>query len=159
MMKNFSYRPGIGALIFDEAERFLLVEMNDASTQRFDFVKGGMHEGEAKEETLQREIREEIGGEIQYQIMGKSNWFVIYDWKPEKQREKGFLGQARVSFWVKYLGGEVIPDGEEIRSYKWVNLHELQKELLNAGFPKFVVETLVREWEERKGEMLLKNNH
>lgn len=61
MSKLLTYRPSIAAIIFDNDARFLLVQLNEARKDEFDFVKGGMEANEDKEATLKRELEEELG--------------------------------------------------------------------------------------------------
>lgn len=69
-----------------------------------------MDQGESRIETLKREIGEELGHRVEYEILAPSNWVLVYEWPAEYCREHGFMGQARASFWVLYKGGEIIFD-------------------------------------------------
>jgi 8-oxo-dGTP pyrophosphatase MutT (NUDIX family) len=146
MSKQLTYRPSVAGIIFDKDHRFLLVQLVEARENEFDFVKGGMQDEETKEQTLQREILEELGANFQYKIMEQSHWYIVYDWPKELQERKGFIGQARTSFWVKYLGGGIKLDNDELKSYQWINEEDLESVLLKSGFPKILVQNLVNEW-------------
>lgn len=141
-----AYRPSVAAIIFDKKNRFLLVELVDARKGELDFVKGGMHEGENKIQTLKREILEELGKDFQYQIIGQSHWYLVYDWPLDLQKRKGYIGQARTSFWVKYADGDIEINEGELRSYEWIMEEQLEKRLLISGFPQTLVSNLINEW-------------
>lgn len=55
------YRTSIKGLIFDSSKRFLLCQEDNGF---WDFPGGGMEFGEQPEETLKREIKEEMGLEV-----------------------------------------------------------------------------------------------
>lgn len=154
MSKLLTYRPSVAALIFDAQARFLLVQLNGARDGEFDFVKGGVKENEEKETALNRELKEELGPEFTYKIIEQSYWYLVYDWSKELQNKKGFLGQARTSFWVKYKGGEIKLNPKELRSSRWFSEIELGSVLLDSGFPKILVENLLNEWKQKRGELL-----
>lgn len=154
MSKLLTYRPSIAAIIFDTDARFLLVQLNDARQNEFDFVKGGMKANEDKEATLKRELKEELGIDFKYKIVEQSHWYLVYDWSKKLQEEKGFLGQARTSFWVKYVGGDLKLDNSELRSSKWFKENKLDKVLLESGFPKILVDNLLNEWKQKRNILL-----
>jgi NADH pyrophosphatase NudC (nudix superfamily) len=142
------YRPSIAALIFDQQKRFLLVEPNEKRMHKIDFVKGGMQSGETKEQTLHREILEELGPNFQYQILDQSHCYMIYDWPETTQNH--YRGQARTSFWVKHLGGEIQLNLDELLSHQWVEEYNLPDLLKESGFPEPIIKSLLREWEENQ---------
>ena len=150
----FAYRPSVAALIFDQKRRFLLVQLNNARTDEFDFVKGGMNHGEKKEEALKREIQEELGSEFRYKIIEQSHWYLVYDWDKDLQEKKGYIGQARTSFWTKYISGNIGLNSNELKTHKWIEEKDLKQELLKSGFPNTVVTNLLNEWNEKKDKML-----
>ena len=80
---------------------FLLTQLVEARDNEWDFVKGGMRPGEEHLDTLKREIQEELGPGIQFQVLERSDVTIVYDWPQELQVQKGFRGQAPVSFWLK----------------------------------------------------------
>ena len=101
--------------------------------------------GETELQTLERELREELGEALTFTVIKRSNWNVIYEWSAEKRAKEGMRGQARISYWLEYKGGEIILDPEEIRTYKWVSLDHLAEFLHNSGWPKDVYRVLL--WE------------
>jgi putative (di)nucleoside polyphosphate hydrolase len=128
------YRAGVGALILNDKNEILMVQNRSFREDEWDFVKGGMHMGETELDTLNREITEELGADFKFDIIRRSSWNVIYEWPIEKQIEKGFRGQARVSYWLMYNGGEINIDTEELRAYKWVSIKNYENFLKDSGW-------------------------
>ncbi|OGB97532.1 hypothetical protein A3F06_03295 [candidate division TM6 bacterium RIFCSPHIGHO2_12_FULL_36_22] len=60
-MEQLSVRYAVGAIIFDEDQRFLILKRNPLRYQGWGFVKGGIDEGENPLQALERETMEEIG--------------------------------------------------------------------------------------------------
>lgn len=125
-LPNQVYRASIGALIFNDKDELLLISTLH-HIEEWDFVKGGMDLGEDELDTLKREMGEEVGSEFKYEIVDRSHWYLIYTWTPEKQKVKGVRGQARISYWVKYLGGEFKLQADEVKDYKWVHINDCQR--------------------------------
>ena len=147
-LEVLGYRASIGAIIVNEKKQFLFGRLVGKPEGKFDFIKGGMHEGELRIETLKREIEEELGSKVEYEILAPSNWFLVYEWPPEYRRAHGFMGQARASFWVLYKNGEIVFDKEELVEIKWVDEKDVYSVLRGNDSPEFVCETFLREWEE-----------
>jgi 8-oxo-dGTP pyrophosphatase MutT (NUDIX family) len=154
MEKNQVYRAGVGAFIINDNFEFLMIQNQGFRDDEWDFVKGGMKEDETLEETLNREIKEELGSEFNFTILEKSNSYIIYDWPESMQKTKGYRGQARVSFWVKYNSGKIIPAENEVTNYQWVSEPNVKEFLVKSGCPKDFVEILIFEWEKVKSRIL-----
>lgn len=146
--KDVAFRACIAALIVDENNRFLLTRLADAGKDSWDFVKGGMHAGESDEEALTREIKEELGESVECEVMEKSLLNIIYDWPEEMQKDRGFKGQARISYWVKYVSGDIEISERELAEYRWFDESEVESVLEKSGFPEFYIDTIVGEWQK-----------
>lgn len=107
--------------------------------------------GESEKDTLFREVREELG-EIVVSPIARSNVAIVYEWPQELQECKGFRGQARISYWTKFVSGTISIKEDELRNYAWFPESEIWEKLLSSGFPKFIVESLEREWSEIKDQ-------
>ncbi|MBP8017072.1 NUDIX hydrolase, partial [Candidatus Gracilibacteria bacterium] len=114
--------------------------------EEWDFVKGGMLIGENENQTLTREIQEELGKDFKYEIIGKSEWNIIYEWPEEYKKNKGFRGQARISYWIKYLGGSIRLQENELQAYKWVNIKNLKKFMLKSYYSLFQYEIFKKDY-------------
>lgn len=143
-----TYRASIAALLLNDKREILMVQNTSFREDEWDFPKGGMNMGETELQTLERELREELGEALTFTVIKRSNWNVIYEWSAEKRAKEGMRGQARISYWLQYKGGEILPDHEEIRAYKWVPLENLAHFLHNAGWPKDVYRVLLWEIED-----------
>jgi 8-oxo-dGTP pyrophosphatase MutT (NUDIX family) len=150
MENNDVYRASIAALIVNQKCDFLMLELTCARPGELDFAKGGMIKGEEQTETLERELREELGMDFEYQIIEKSDWGIVYDWPPEIQKKKGFRGQARVNYWVYYTGGKIVLKPDEVRAYKWVPETKLHQTMLDSGFPETHCQHLAMIWQDFK---------
>lgn len=142
-----AYRANIAAIVVNEKREFLLTQLIEARPGEWDFAKGWMRVGESELDTLRREIREELW-EIVVETIARSNVALIYEWPTELQERKGFRGQARVSYWMKHISGTVSLQENELRSYAWFPESEIWDILLSSGFPKHIVESFKKEWED-----------
>ena len=144
------YRASIGALIVNNKKEFLLGKLVGIQDNEHDFIKGGMHGDEEDQQTLARELQEELGDAFMYTVLEESHWYVMYNWSKELQVKKGFRGQARKSYWVYYDGGAIHLDAEELESYRWVPETELLDVMLESHYPEFLTKVLLHEWEDIK---------
>lgn len=156
MAKNLKvqvYRAGVGAIIFNDKYEFLFVQNQSYREDEWDFVKGGMHTGESELETLNREILEELGNNFKYEVLRKSGWNVIYEWPLEKQVKEGMRGQARVSYWIRFIDGSLKIDEEELRKFVWVPVEQVREFLKKSGWTPEMYEPLLSDWNLIKDEI------
>lgn len=152
-MKDYGYRSNVSAIIFDSHKRFLMVQKVVDPDGQLDFVKGGVEAEETEKEALVREIREEIGGNLDYEIINKSTIRLIYKW-PKKLVDKfKYRGQDRKSYWVNFKNGEIELDNNELSSYIWLDEKQMIQKLRKDRFSKSDVDILLKEWE------IIKNNN
>jgi 8-oxo-dGTP pyrophosphatase MutT (NUDIX family) len=148
--RDQGYRASVAAIIVNDKRQFFLVQQPDFKENEWDFVKGGMHSNESLEDTLKRELSEELGDSIEYKILQRSIWNVIYEWPHELQLKKGFRGQARVSFWVKYLGGEMKVNNDELSRVDWISEKDIEKTLVESNVRPQEVKLFIDDWENIK---------
>lgn len=141
-----SYRASVAAIIVNKNKEFFLVQQPGFKEDEWDFAKGGMLKGESEEETIQRELTEELGEDLQYKILRRSIWNIIYEWPIEHQIKKGFRGQARISFWVKYESGEINPSERELLAIKWFKAKDMKKILIQSGAREHEVKIFLDDW-------------
>lgn len=75
-------------------------------------LAGFIEVGESAEETLRREVREEVGIEVQNIRYVKSQCWP-------------FPSQLMLGFYADYLSGDIVPDGEEIEYANWFTIEEV----------------------------------
>lgn len=102
-LESQKYRASVAGMFIKDNREVLLVQNNSIGADEWDFPKGGMNLGEDEEDTLKREIQEELGDKIKYSIIRASSCNIIYTWSKEKQAREGMRGQARISYWLKYI--------------------------------------------------------
>ena len=154
-----SYRASVAGIIVNSKKEFFLVQQEGFKPDEWDFVKGGMHKGEDIEDTLRREINEELGDDIKYKILRRSTWNAIYEWPEELQIRKGFRGQARISLWVKYDSGDLHPLKEELKNEKWFNENDIKSTLIQSGAIPAEIKIFMDDWEMIKKEYRDEFNH
>jgi len=151
------YRQSTVALIIDKNKNILIVQKDSFNSNEWDFPGGGIDNNEKAEETILRELKEELGSE-NFRILKKDknkdkyNWPEDYVlWRFNKYGEL-YRGQERTRFLVKFLGNknEIKIQKEEIRKYQWVKIKDLEKYLVFPGYFEKIKKVL-EEWnlEER----------
>ena len=146
MEQNQGYRANVAAIIVNAKGEFLLTKHVESREEEWDFVKGGMEEGEEHVDTLRREITEELGVAVVYEVLQRSDVAIIYDWSKETQQRRGFRGPARISYWVLYKEGTITIQQTELSKYEWFSEEKIVEVLLVSGFPKIIVENFMQEW-------------
>lgn len=102
------------AFIYDaETKKFLFARAADMKEEYWKLIGGRVEEGEQLEDALNREIIEEIGGAVQYEVMGSMGATTVSD---------GGIVNI-VAFLVKYHGGDITLN-EEHSEYKWLTIDE-----------------------------------
>ncbi|MDD3159633.1 MAG: NUDIX hydrolase [Candidatus ainarchaeum sp.] len=108
-----NYRRGVSAFILNDKKEFILVLDTKGKTKELDYWKipaGGIENNETEEETLIRELKEELDIENnEIKIIGKSKFIDELNWSKETSEKKfkstGIWrdGQRRTVFIVKLL--------------------------------------------------------
>jgi NAD+ diphosphatase len=75
-------------------------------------VAGFVEPGESLEECLVREVREEVGAEVD-----EVRYFHSQPWP--------FPHQLMIGFFARYIGGEIRPDPSELDVARWFHVDEL----------------------------------
>ncbi len=70
------YRVSVKALILDDQRRFLLVK---DITGKWELPGGGLEQGESVQQGLRREIKEEMGLELNYIADAPEYFFTVFD--------------------------------------------------------------------------------
>jgi len=139
--EKLEYRQGTVAFILNKDQKILLVQKNIFKRNEWDGPGGGVDEGERADETILRELKEELGSD-KFEIVKCSQIIDKYEWPREiiekrlLDHGKTYRGQIRKQYLVKYFGGdgEIIIQESEIRKYEWVKIKDLQKYLVFPGY-------------------------
>ncbi len=104
--------PVIMVLIHRGNDLLLLGRAHRFPSGTFSALAGFCEAGETLEQTLVREVREEVNCEVDdIRYFGSQSW--------------PFPQSLMIAFTARYAGGEVIPDGVEIAEAKWFSANAL----------------------------------
>ena len=139
------YRPNVAALMVNQNGLLLVCErlLNPGAWQ---FPQGGVDEGESAEESILREVEEEIGLEpVHYEVVSSQGGY-RYDY-PKSVREakpahkSHFVGQSQAYFLCQVVEGappvNLMQEPREFSQAKWITPAEFNLEWL----PDFKKET------------------
>ncbi|MDD2483127.1 MAG: NUDIX domain-containing protein [Candidatus Shapirobacteria bacterium] len=134
---TLNYRKSTTAVIVNKENKILLTQKREYYDNEWDFPGGGVEENETDEQTILRELYEELGTN-KFIIIKKSSRIDKYEWPNEvverKLLEKGktWRGQQRSQFLVKYLGdsSSINIQQDELKKAIWVNIKESFKYLV-----------------------------
>ncbi len=129
------YRKGVSALIMNNKNEFLIVNLVSFEEKYFAIPGGGLEENETLEDAVYREIKEELSiPKESLRLVGKAREPLFIDFKTIRLNRDGkeYKGSERYFFGFNYMGdgSNIIPAPEEVRIYKWVNFNNLKNYLL-----------------------------
>ena len=138
--KKLDYRKGTVALVVDSIGEILVVQKHSFKPNEWDFPGGGIDKNEKAEETVLRELKEELGSD-KFAILKKDKSLDKYDWSTDyilwrfNKFGKTYKGQQRVRFLVEFFGQreEIKIQESEIRKYMWVKIKDLKEYLIFSG--------------------------
>lgn len=134
------YRKKAAAVVINDEGKFLLLQLQIYDVHQWNIPGGGIDEGETPEETILRELKEELGCE-KFEILERSPVPNRYDW-PQEVVDRRFadtgtlyLGQDCTQFVVRFLGedSDIQLQDKEIRKHIWVSLDDLKSHLVFPG--------------------------
>ena len=133
--RKLLFRKGVSALIINDKNEFLLVNLESFETRFFSIPGGGVEEKETLEDAAYREIKEELGiGKQSLELIGFCNepLKIIFRTKKLIRNSIEYDGSERYFFGFKFIGedGEIKLQESEVRSYKWVPYNDLKDYLL-----------------------------
>ncbi|MEI6352507.1 MAG: NUDIX domain-containing protein [Candidatus Nomurabacteria bacterium] len=129
------YRKGVAAIIINKNQEFLLINLISFEEKYFAIPGGGSEDNESLEETVYREIKEELGiGKDSLELIGKSENPLCFKFAEIKLSRNGveYEGSEKYYFGFKFIGedSEIKLKEDEVRSYKWVSFSDLKDYLL-----------------------------
>ncbi|HEY7883760.1 MAG TPA: NAD(+) diphosphatase [Cellvibrionaceae bacterium] len=99
-------------VLVTRGEQCLLAHHRRSGTNMYTALAGFIEPGESAEQTLRREVSEEVGihlGTLYY--MGSQSW--------------PFPAQLMLGFYAQYQSGDIVPDNDEIVAAQWFDYHNL----------------------------------
>lgn len=140
------YRRGIGAMILNRDKKVFVARRMDFSAG-LQMPQGGIDSGETLQNTLYREMKEEIGTDA-FQIIRYLDYPLYYDFPSElapKIHNGQYLGQEINWFLVKFDGSDrdinIETEHKEFADWKWSNYNELVNNVVS--FKKTMYQTVV----------------
>jgi NAD+ diphosphatase len=104
--------PAIIAVIVNDNDEILLAHNKFFASKMYSHIAGFVDVGETLEETVKREIREEINIEVKdIQYLKSQPW--------------PFPNSLMIGFYARYASGMIRPDGVEIEDAKWFSKDSL----------------------------------
>lgn len=121
------YRNNVCCVLFKK-DKYLVVQLVDWNNNWWKFPQGGINEGETIEETVKRELLEELHI-TNFKIIKKFKFSNKYDW-PEhviSKHNSKWRGQNQTFCLVEFTGrnSEIVIDPTEVKKYQWVNKEKL----------------------------------
>jgi NAD+ diphosphatase len=99
-------------VLVTRGEELLLARNANFPRPMYSTLAGFIEAGETVEQTLVREVREEVGVEV-----GKLQYFQSQSWP--------FPNQLMLGFFAEYSGGDIVCDQREIADARWFHYREL----------------------------------
>ncbi len=133
--KKQLFRKGVSALVMNNKNEFLLVNLESFKDHFFAIPGGGLDANESIGDAAYREIQEELGITKQsLKLIGVCKEPLQFIFKTKKLYRDGieYDGSERYFFGFKFIGNdsEIKLQEGEIRSYKWVSYEKLKDHLL-----------------------------
>ncbi|MDR2953344.1 MAG: NAD(+) diphosphatase [Treponema sp.] len=125
--------PAVIIIITDDENRILLAHNKKFKAGLYSLIAGFNEAGESLEETVAREIREEVNIEVKDAVYIRSQ-----PWP--------FPNSLMTGFSARYLSGEVHPDGVEIEDARWFDRSNLPELPGEGSLSRF----LIKLWLEGK---------
>ena len=124
MTTKLSYRQNVSMLVFRSDGKVLVNYEKGEREERWKFPQGGVEDGETLEQTIKRELLEEVNLS-HYSILAQAKYIHHYDWPEDTQKRKGFRGQEQHTFLVySEKPDEAKSNEKKIIEIKWLPFHE-----------------------------------
>jgi len=133
--KKQLFRKGVSALIMNDENEFLIVNLESFEPQFFAIPGGGVDSGETSEDAVYREIQEELSiprDSLEFVGTCKEPLRLLFKTKKLNRDDVEYDGMEREFFGFRFVGdgSEIVLQPQEIRLYKWVSFSDLKNYLL-----------------------------
>lgn len=129
------FRKGVSALIINNEQEFLLVNLESFEPHFFAIPGGGLENNESLENAAYHEIEEEVGiNKKSLECIGQCKERLQFKFKTTKLNRDGkeYEGSERYFFGFRFIGNddEIKLQESEVRAYKWVSFNDFKNYLL-----------------------------
>jgi NAD+ diphosphatase len=122
--------PAVIVLVVD-GDRCLLARKREWAPGRYALVAGFVDNGECLEGAVRREVKEEVGVDVQdIRYVGSQNW--------------PFPSQLMIGFLASYAGGEITIDRDELEDARWFPRDKLPDGPSRHSIAGFILQTYAR---------------
>ncbi len=125
--------PAVIVLITDRKDRILLARNKNFTYPFYSLIAGFVEAGESLEQTVVREVKEEVNIDVD-----SIEYILSQPWP--------FPDSIMIGFRAKYSGGELKPDGDEISDADWFSRGALPE----IPRPGAISRYLIDQWQEEK---------
>ena len=149
--KQLPLRPNVCMLVFNQDNRLFLGE-RATEPGVWQFPQGGVDSGDTQEETVSKELYEELGAPIDcFHIVSKLNAVHNYEFGNIPDYAVGkWRGQAQTFWLVKFIGNDsqfnLTHHVQEFMSWRWCSVDEVRRLAEPKRLPGY--EPALREFEE-----------
>jgi putative (di)nucleoside polyphosphate hydrolase len=130
-ISELPYRPCVGTMVFNRQGRVFVGNRIDQSIESWQMPQGGIDPGETPEETMRRELKEEIGTDNVEILREHPDWltYELPDHLLGVAWEGRYRGQRLKWFALRFLGTDseidVKTPHQEFSEWKWIGIGEL----------------------------------
>lgn len=150
MKTDLPYRPCTGVMLLNADKKVFVGRRIDTTMEAWQMPQGGIDDGESPDQTVWRELEEEIGTR-RAEIIAKTNTWLYYD-LPDNLIGKvwggKYKGQKQIWYLMRFLGEDGDIDLEthhpEFSDWKWVDMADVPK--LIVPFKRALYEAVVKDF-------------
>lgn len=147
--KDLPYRSGVGILLLNDRQQIFMAQRLQEPTHVWQMPQGGIDRNETPEQTVMRELLEEVGTD-NAEIITRHDPWLQYDFPQELLRNafKGrYRGQRQKWFALRFLGTDdqinIHTAHPEFQSWRWSNPQDVIDK--SVFFKTEVYKTVMRE--------------
>jgi putative (di)nucleoside polyphosphate hydrolase len=135
-----TFRAGVGAMIVNRDGLVLLLERRDRPGS-WQMAQGGLDPGEAPEESVLREVKEETGIDpADLQMIAAVDRLLAYELPQRLRTAKTGIGQVQYWFIFRFTGSDemiTLGDKKEFKDKRWVSMDEAVNRVVDFKKPVY----------------------